>query len=48
MRGSYEALAQTVAFKKLGTPERVPGFIPVWRAMPDETWHYWEETYSIY
>jgi DNA invertase Pin-like site-specific DNA recombinase len=32
MRGSYEALAQTVSIKKLGTPERVPSFIPVWRA----------------
>ena len=35
MRGSYEALAQTVAIKELGTPEGVPSFIPVWRALED-------------
>ena len=35
MRGSYEALAQTVAFKNLGTPEGVPRFVPAWRALRD-------------
>ena len=35
IRGSYEALAQTMAFKNLGTPEGVPRFVPSWRAWHD-------------
>lgn len=35
MRGSYEAVAQTVVLKNLGTPEGVPRFVPAWRALED-------------
>ena len=35
VQGSYEALAQTVVFKNLGTPEGVPRFVPAWRALRD-------------
>ena len=35
MRGSYAALAHTLALKKLGTPEGVPSFVPAWRALRD-------------
>ncbi|HSA77267.1 MAG TPA: recombinase family protein, partial [Nitrospirota bacterium] len=35
MHGSYEALGHVIAKKNLGTPEKVPRFLPAWRALRD-------------